>query len=404
MFVDSSIRDAWATLMDVRTNGESWSEAFDKPVDKLLSDERLTDEDKAVLEKAKERGEKYSSAYDEGINVADGQAYITEQMCENLLRQRGALTDNVKKAFDILRGDDKYSWQEKSDAYKAIYDAVNIVTTKYTAYGFRDHTVNGEDVSDVAVAYYNKYSLAPLFSCLATGKMRDIYQKMNNEGVDMLLMTSAVKVGSQGAVKFNGDIIDQPFNKYEQDYSYLRRQLNTDPEEGDTSTLGTQMVKIVLQNLRLKRDNYVDSVTGERIGGQEILDNLMGSINELAEIAAEKVRKEFGLRADGSIDNKKLSNFLRNQLSSRNANKALLEAVSLDKNGNFKCPIDATSNAKWIESILISVIAKRIADVVTPGNSFVQRSVFAMEGSSVSKNKIQSDKDLAPEINGGKKL
>ena len=37
---------------------------------------------------------------------------------------------------------------------------------------------------------------------------------MLNEGVDMLLMTSAVKVGSQGAVKFDGESINAPFNKY----------------------------------------------------------------------------------------------------------------------------------------------------------------------------------------------
>jgi hypothetical protein len=38
---------------------------------------------------------------------------------------------------------------------------------------------------------------------------------MLDETVDMLLMTSAVKVGSQGAVKYDGHSINQPFNKYE---------------------------------------------------------------------------------------------------------------------------------------------------------------------------------------------
>jgi hypothetical protein len=127
---------------------------------------------------------------------------------------RGAYNGEVKKAFDILRGKDKYAWTQQRDAYKTVYDAVNIVTTKYTAYGFRDHTVNGKSVSDVAVAYYNKFALFPLFPCIATGKMAGIYDKMLKEGVDMLLMTSAVKVGSQGAVQFNGETIDAPFNKY----------------------------------------------------------------------------------------------------------------------------------------------------------------------------------------------
>jgi len=75
--------------------------------------------------------------------VADGAAYITDKMCENMLRMRGAYNNAVKKAFDILRGDEKYSWTQKRDAYDVVYKAVNIVTTKYTAYGFRQHLLNG---------------------------------------------------------------------------------------------------------------------------------------------------------------------------------------------------------------------------------------------------------------------
>jgi hypothetical protein len=75
-----------------------------------------------------------------------------------MLRMRGAYNGEVKKAFDILRSEDtKYSWLDKQDAYKTIYEATNIVTTKYTAYGFRDHTLNGDQVSDIAVAYYRNW-------------------------------------------------------------------------------------------------------------------------------------------------------------------------------------------------------------------------------------------------------
>ena len=69
-----------------------------------------------------------------------------------------------------------------------------------------------------------KFALFPLFPCIATGHMSGIYDKMLNEKVDMLFMTSAVKVGSQGAVKYDGTTINEPFNVYEQDYGFLRRQ------------------------------------------------------------------------------------------------------------------------------------------------------------------------------------
>ena len=398
MFTDNAVRDMYAIVKD------NYIDAYNMSIDEILSDESLSDKDKEALAKAEEKGRQFFNAYTGDINVADGAAYITDQMCENLLRSRGALFGRVKKAFNILKGDDKYNWMDKAQAYKDIYEAVNMVSTKYTAYGFRDHTLNGETQSDVSVPYYNKFALFPLFPCIATGHMSEIYNKMLNEKVDMLLMTSAVKVGSQGAVKYNGTSINEPFNVYEQDYGFLRRQQNTDPEEGDTTAIGTQMVKVVLQNLRLDRTNYVDNVTGKQVSGKQILSSLMDSINQLTELGYKGIKEEFGIDEFGNVDNKKLSRYLISQMSSRNANKGLIEALQVDEKGNFKAPIAATSDSSWIESILISTINKRIIDIITPGNSFVQRSVFAVEGSSVQGGAIQSDATMSPKINGGKKL
>lgn len=343
------------------------------------------------LDKAKSLAHSFSDAYKDGINVADGASYITADMCEDLLRMRGQLTGKVKAAFDLLKGDQKYSWTSLADAYDTVYNAVNIVTTKYTAYGVRDHTLyndkyNGE-VSDVAVTYYNKYALFPLFPCIATGRMGAIYQKMLDEKVDTLFMTSAVKVGSQGAVEFNGETIDKPFNVYTQQYSFLRRQLNTDPEEGEAANLGTQMVKIVLQNLRLLRDNYISAKDGSKNTGKQLLSNYMQAINKLEEIGKQELYDKFF--TNGKLDNQKLCDYLQSQLSSRNANKGLLEALQLNKDGELNCPIAATSDSSWIESIFKSTIDKAIIKIPTPGNSFVQRSVFAVENSQTKGGKIE---------------
>ena len=300
---------------------------------------------------------------------------------------RGQLTGKVKAAFDLLSGEEAGTWTSKVEAYNTIYDAVNIVTTKYTAYGFRDHMLNDEKMSDVCVAYYNKFALFPLFPGIATGPMAGIYQKMLNEKVDMLLMDSAVKVGSQGAVEYKDGVIKEPFNVYEQDFTFLRRQLNTDPEEGEFANLGTQMIKIVLQNLRLFRDNYIDSRTGKPIDGKTILSEYMGAINKLEELGVKEFDDKFF--TNGQLDQKKLSEYLLDQLTSRDADKGLLEALQLNKDGQISCPIAATQDSSWIESIFISAINKAIVNIPTPGNSFVQRSVFAMENSATEGGSIQ---------------
>ena len=384
MFKDSSVRETYAII----TN--DWKNAYEKDIEWIYEDIETTfsKDEKLRIENAIKNAKQSSDAYTGGINVADGAAYITDTMCENMLRKRGAYS-GVKKAFDILRSDEtKYSWVEKVDAFKTIYDTVSIVATKYTAYGFRPHTLNGETQSNLAVAYYNKFALFPLFPCLATGNMSGIYQKMLDEGVDMMFMDSAVKVGSQAPVKYDGNAISKPFNKYTQRFSFIRRQLNTDPEEGSTIAIGSQMVKIGLQNLRIDRTNYVHNGTGKTISGQELLTEFMDHIKRLSEIGVQNIVDKFFKDGTtdyniGEIDPEKLSAYLKKELGSRNVNKSTIEAIDLttDDHGNIKLksPLAATPDSSWIESILISLINKFVININTPGSSFVQRSVFAIE-------------------------
>lgn len=343
-----------------------------------------------AVKKIETRANNFYEAYTGGINVADGASYITADMCKRMLRARGALTNDVAKAINILESSNKYSWMDQKDAYKLIYDKVNLVTTKYTAYGFRDHTTNGKKVSNLSVPYYNKFALFPIFDCIATGKLKNVYDKMKENKVDNLLMTSAVKVGLQGHSEFDGETISKPLNVYTQRLSALRRQLNTDPEEGDIVAAGTQMIKVCLSSLRLDR-TYGDMT------GEQLRDNLMGSINKLSKLGVDKFKDRF--YSNGIIDQKKLSEYLIEQLGTRNANKNLIDALTYNpQTGSMNAPIASTADASWMESMLISAANKDIIDIMTPGSSFIQRSVFAIEGKN-GEGSIQGQ-----EIYNGKRL
>lgn len=367
------------------------AEEYDKYKDGKDSEALLKLLNKALID-----AKKFSDGLKDDINVADGASYITADMCKNLLRMQGKYTNKVAKAFDILTNDDtKYSWLDKADAYKLVYSAVNIVATKYTAYGIRDHNQqDGSQASNVAIHYYDKFALFPIFPCLATGRMNTIYNQMLKQGVDQMLMGSAVKVGSMGAIKFNGSTFEGKFNIYKQRYDHLRNQLNTDPEEGDIMAIGTQMVKIVLQNLRLNR-KY------NGVSGQALLDNLMSCINKISDIGKQKMIADFFIDGDvdKGVDNQKLSNYLKEQLGTRGVSKSVLQSVELDDNGKFNMPLSAVGNASWVESILISKINSDVIDINLPGTSFTQRSVFAIEDGS-----LQSDKNMSLSINNGKRL
>lgn len=352
-------------------------------------DKYLDENDKARVTKKYQAeykayaGKIYDPKAKDPINVADGSAFITDKMCEKLLRSLGLYKNKAKQLFDMLRDPDKqYTFRQKADAFAELQEFI-VGAQKYSAFGHR----NDDQLGSLLIPYYNKMALFPIFPSIAMGDMGKVYNKMINEGVDMLLFDSAVKIGNKHNSEFKqGKGIEEPFVTFKQDLRYLRKQLNTDPNGKIEMNLGTQTAKVALASLILDRTNYTDSLTGEAISGSQILDNIMGSIKELSDIGVKEVDDLFF--TDKELDIQKFAKFLNDELTSRNANKNTIDAITInvdaDGSKHLNIPLAAQSDPHWIESILTSALNKRIIDVKTPGNAFYQRSVFAMEGNVIS--------------------
>lgn len=351
-------------------------------------DKYLDENDKARVTK------KYQSEYrayaEKGINVADGSAFITDKMCEKLLRSLGLYKNKAKQLFAMLRDpNNQYTFRQKADAFTELQEFI-VGAQKYSAFGHR----NDEQLGSLLIPYYNKMALFPIFPSIAMGDMGKVYNKMINEGVDMLLFDSAVKIGNKHNSKFEqGKGIEEPFVTFKQDLRYLRKQLNTDPNGKIEMNLGTQTAKVALASLIIDRANYIDSLTGETISGSQILDNIMDSINQLSDMGVKEVDDLFF--TDGEFDIQKFAKFLNDELTSRNANKNTIDAITIkvddaDGSKHLNVPLAAQSDPHWIESILTSALNKRIVDVKTPGNAFYQRSIFAMEGHIVSDDEYDT--------------
>ena len=344
-------------------------------------DKYLDENDKARVTKKYQA--EYKAYAEKGINVADGSAFITDKMCEKLLRSLGLYSNKAKQLFAMLRDPNKqYTFRQKADAFTELQEFI-VGAQKYSAFGHR----NDDQLGSLLIPYYNKMALFPIFPSIAMGDMGKVYNKMINEGVDMLLFDSAVKIGNKHNSEFKqGKGIEEPLVTFKQDLRYLRKQLNTDPNGKIEMNLGTQTAKVALASLILDRANYTDSLTGETISGSEILDNIMDSINQLSDMGVKEVDDLFF--TNDEFDIQKFAKFLNDELTSRNANKNTIDAITIkvdaDGSKHLNVPLAAQSDPHWIESILTSALNKRIIDVKTPGNAFYQRSVFAMEGNVIS--------------------
>lgn len=116
-----------------------------------------------IKKKAKSVIDSYRLSKDEkldGIDVADGGAYITDEMCEALLRMVGSWSSDIEEAFKILRSGNIYTVRAKLNAYNKIVTTV-IGTQKYTAFGRRRDPKTG-----IMITYYDKYALFPILKVL----------------------------------------------------------------------------------------------------------------------------------------------------------------------------------------------------------------------------------------------
>lgn len=359
-----------------------------------------------LYEAAKKRGEDEASVFGldkEGngqINVADGAAYITPKMAKNLLRQLGKYTKPVREAFEYLEGKKNVNILSDKQAFKTIYEAM-LGAQKYSAYGYRP-------VGDIKIQYYNKFALFPLFKQMASGYTQQILQKMEDQHIDMLMMHSAVKIGSQSPAVLTEDILNNKesydnfqFDTYDQDYKFIRRQLNTDPHEKKFAQMGTQMTKVALTSL-IQNKEYTTS-NGETIRGRDLLKHIMNEINNLSTSGMKELENEM-FDENGDLNIEKFSRFLEEELESRDADENLIDGIQVtyDKDGkkHFKVNLEAMSSIDWIQSILVAKLNKKIVDINVKGNAFYQRSVWGMEG----KPTILSDDKLSPTINDGNDL
>nr|DAL01606.1 MAG TPA: hypothetical protein [Caudoviricetes sp.] len=240
-------------------------------------------------------------------------------MFRDLMRMQGKWSPAIKRAFEILTDPETADkWESDPKLYKEA-NKVILNALKYMAMGTR-FSVNG-----LAIPYFNKMALFPLFKSIATGDLKALYDRMTGDNpIDMVMFNSAVKAGSEspispyvgtheseielkdGQTVLSAEQMKQAedehltnfdnLHTYTQQFKYLRQQLATDPHVHDEQMTGTQFMKVALSNL-IDTDIYGK----DKLTGAEIKERVMGSLNRLSDIGREELAAEL-LNPDNTVN------------------------------------------------------------------------------------------------------
>lgn len=374
-------------------------------VDELIKDPKSAEEKYPIIfQLAKDLAVEDASAYGMNkkgtkgnINQADAAVYIRPQMYRDIVKMLGEWSDEIEEAFNIMESD--ADWLNDAELYaKSLKTLIKPLKTTYFGYTYDANLKH-------CIPVFNKMAMFPMFKVLATGDNREIYNRMNAidkyQGltpIDQVAFESAVKVGIQGATDIYKDYKNDEINDLSnmhittQKFRNLRRQLITDPHTHDRTLFGTQVSTVAVSNLVM--DRVYQEGTNNEITGQQIKEQLFGTINAISNKGFKEVEDMF--LSDNTLDYAKTSKQLIKEARSSNMGKDIEEALEVNQDGtDFKVPLSALPDSKWVETKLTSLTNKKAIDLELPGGAFIQMSSFGFKSiKTVSSRAINNGNPL----------
>lgn len=309
--------------------------------------------------------------YDEITKLiqTDKDAYIRE-MCKYLKIDYNDLVKRAKK-FDEDYANNN---QKGIDAYKGwIYEVtknLDATSLKYVYYGEPSGREDG-----LYVPIYDKSSWSPVFKIFADGhQMKEIYDFMKENKVDLIKLESAVKSG--GVPSFELFDAEGNFNRrslenavvQQQYFNLVGKQLNTDPHEAGQTSLLTQFMKIAMMNIN---DDDILNIGGNNMRGNQVKTMYKNILDFLTKEGLKAFNEEWGVTKNG-LDKAKFMRKLQSMAKTQNLPADTVNAFTVDDNGEFVINPAALPNIKWVQSRILSEMGKKIIDTTTPGMPLYQ--------------------------------
>lgn len=351
----------------------NWIKDVEEIIDQKIVKGELTEYDKTVI--LKKWGD---------TNVTDAQALRTLKSFRATQIAADMWSDDAETAYNNIRNN---TWTAQ--------DFVILWNTRkpylYTQTNQSDR-VGG--IIRLAVQHKNSEMIMltqAIFGSILhqSGKLKGLSEFMEDNNIDVAMFGTAVKVGGQGFIDLNGI----------EDAEEVKSKLQKEVYVGGTDTINSEVVHeynwddygiqvatpehginaIQLVGTQIRRlvgtDMGADAMfkVGDKSLTRDQWRDYFNAVNT-ANIreAFEKLDKEFR-------DPKKISDLLISEIKSNSRySNDLIEAVTLDENGQFNIPIFDPSQSQKIQELLNSIVKSRIVKQKINGGSLIQATAWAL--------------------------
>ena len=317
------------------------------------------------------------SKYENKVNAADAQAWITPDRWKFLMERLGKpqkLIDSVyKKMHEVSPLYDKSELKLLSTILKGVH----------------------YELTDEGVPVFLKYSQSVLIpSAIKNTGLQKLYDKMKSSSnpIDELITIDGVKVGSFKPIKAhdeNGDVLDDfELNPIQLRNEFWKLQQDLPVKGSKNTDVGSQIQKIAFAGLKSNLDSAFKLGDGTLLSGKDMIVYLNSIISAMSYNGLKDVVKDLGIEMDPDSpnlfkikDESRLFDMLIEQMKGRK-----------DTTANFIKALEAHTSPYGIpgaknmfHNIFNAYITDKTVKIKTNGGGFIQMSDFGLSYNDATK-------------------
>lgn len=330
---------------------------------------------------------------------ADGQGLCTLDFYRTMSILTGEWTpaqeQSYKKMVLFQHYDDLYE-KTQNPRYKYLRDKNEPTDTEvffppkkfqYAGPIHHEKTYEGKTYN-TNVPVFDKFSLAPLLPHMLKGTANEALNKrMLYEGISYVKYASGTKVATAkqaDKLYLNTNREFQTFDEmlgggttFASEHTlfmtHLKEQVKIEEDIHESVIFGSQARKLFFMNL-------FNVAKAHDPKFQKLYDDYVKYMQDMVDVELADLYAEMGVSETiengkvklGIADKKKLYNYLKDEITKKDADISLKRLVSVNDKGELDFPIDATVQAQVLENMIVSAFNNRVVRYKTNGSMLIQ--------------------------------